>query len=278
MQVLFSPAKLNLFLEVVSRRDDGYHDIETIFARISLYDVIYADLQPGRGDVFIEMTGGPNIPLNKNLCYRIAKLYLQLAGISHIDVSIQIHKYIPAGAGLGGGSGNAATILKWLNTYFRKFDDQELRNIAKQVGCDVPFFLLEKPWAVGKGRGELLKSLNNFPKAKFIVVFPGIEIPTGKIYSGLKLTYQPVSVKISTSIENFEDFCFNRLLEVVERFYPQVKEMRHLLSRTAGCKFFLTGSGGALFAPYKDEDKVNWESLLCLVKDKGWHLWCVESV
>ncbi len=278
MRVLFSPAKLNLFLEVKSKRSDGFHNIETLFVKIGLYDLIYMQITDGNGKICVSMEGGLKIQQEDNLCYLAVKSYLSYAGITDKNVYIKVKKHIPVGAGLGGGSSNAATVLKELNSEFRCFNEDKLRQIGLELGSDVPFFLLDNSWAIGRGRGEILSPINFTKKIKFLLIYPNIEISTRLIYSALKLTYEPVSVKISISAEDIAEICFNRLFDIVGQCYPYMKEIWERLCFAADYQFFLTGSGSSFFAPYERDEQINWKQLIKLVVAEQWHLWCVESV
>ena len=153
---LVSPAKLNLFLKVINKRPDGYHNIQTLFERIDLCDEIR--LFPIATDEIIVSSDCLHIPLDqRNLAYKAADLLRTSQGIKQ-GIKIEIDKHIPVGAGLGGGSSNAAAVLCGLNTLFRlKLDRKTLLSYANRLGSDVAFFILNKRFAIGTGRGGDLK-------------------------------------------------------------------------------------------------------------------------
>lgn len=149
---LTSPAKINLFLEILGKRNDGYHDIVTVFEKIDLCDRI----RLSESDSGIALTSNlKELPLDKNnLVYRASSLLKNTYGVSK-GVNIHIEKKIPVAAGLGGGSSNAAITLKGLNRLWKlDLTDRELYDIGKKIGADVPFFIFNHSFAVGSGRGD----------------------------------------------------------------------------------------------------------------------------
>jgi len=181
---LLSPAKVNLFLNILSKRKDGYHEIETLFERISLADEI--TLLPAKSRIKI-LSDSPKIPKGaKNLAYRAAKLLKERCHLKR-GVIIRIHKRIPIAAGLGGGSSNAATTLLGLNQLWNlKLSKKELAKLGASLGSDVPFFLSGVKFALGRGRGEILKKVQA-PRLKIwhCLVKPPFGISTKKAYANL---------------------------------------------------------------------------------------------
>ncbi len=192
---LSSPAKINLFLNVLFKRKDGYHEIKTLFERISLSDELI--LVPSRSGIKIisdskKLPKGPN-----NIAYRAAKFLKDRFGIKK-GIVIKIRKRIPIAAGLGGGSSNAASVLLGLNRLWRlRLSKKELLSVGAKLGSDVPFFILETPFAVGRGRGEILRKIQ--PPGKKIwhcLVKPSFSIATKAAYNNLekiRLAPPPVS-------------------------------------------------------------------------------------
>ena len=183
---LFSPAKINLFLNVLCRRADGYHELETLFERISLGDVIFLKLIPSGIRLQTNSTNIPQGP--KNLVWRAATLLQNRYGVKK-GVAIRLQKKIPVAAGLGGGSSNAATVLLGLNRLWKlKLSQKELLGLAAELGSDVPFFVLDTPLALGSGRGEILRKIRP-PKTPIwhCLVKPAFGISTKEAYGGLSL-------------------------------------------------------------------------------------------
>jgi len=188
---LKAPAKINLFLEVTGKRVDGYHDLATLFAKISLFDEVSIKkvLRPG---ISLKVVNKADFDLSKtedNIAYKAALKFFEAFRIKPA-VEIKLLKRIPVGAGLGGGSSDAAAVLKALGRLYglnieRNF--KKLHNLALNLGSDVPFFLTEGTFAAGTGRGEILKPLKVRGRLPFIVlVYPGAPVYTGPVYRALK--------------------------------------------------------------------------------------------
>lgn len=195
---LRSPAKLNLFLKVLNKREDGYHNLITIFERIDLFDKIFLKLNKN-GNIRI-FCNNPDVPRGpKNLVYKAAQYLRQKFSISH-GVDIKIQKNIPVAAGLGGGSSNAATVLLGLNRLWKlHLKPSELLFIAKTIGSDVAFFLHDFPWALGTQRGDDIKKLNIRTKLWHVLVVPRVKIYSRDVYAGLKRRF---SVKLQKRVTN----------------------------------------------------------------------------
>ena len=183
---LQAPAKINLFLKVLHKRLDGFHEIETIFERIDLCDDIL--IKSNNTGVIKIQCNHPQVPVGpKNLAYKVASLIQKDFRIKK-GVDIHIHKRIPVAAGLAGGSTNAATVLLGLNRLWQlKLSQKDLVVYAKKIGSDVAFFLYDYSWGLGTGRGEKIKPLDVSTKLWHVIVVPSIKIYSGKVYEGLKL-------------------------------------------------------------------------------------------
>ena len=180
-----SPCKVNLILNILGKRADGFHELETVMHPVNLFD----EMQFERVASSLQLTcSNPTLPTDAgNLVYRAATLFFQKAEIRD-GVRIHLEKKIPLAAGLGGGSGNAATTLLGLNELFGKpLPPQALEDLAASLGSDIPFFLQSKP-ALGTGRGEKIESLDDFRAmagAAFVLVHPGFGISTPWAYQNL---------------------------------------------------------------------------------------------
>lgn len=269
--VLSSPAKLNLFLDVLGRRPDGYHELLTVFERISLSDTIRLTRIPSSR--IIVSSSSKDIPLDRNnIAYRAAELVLKSKGIKK-GVKIDIEKRIPVGAGMGGGSSNAATVLKGLNRFFKLgFKQPELMEMANQLGSDVAFFVSGRRFAVGMGRGEVL-SYPDLPlnlRIWHVLFVPFHKILTKDVYEGfdraqkkalkqgkrgriLKLTKkeQDVNILLSylsrTNVSSLNKKIFNRLSGTVIESYSFVSELKSDLSKLGLHSVHMSGSGPTLF-------------------------------
>ncbi len=262
-----SPAKINIGLRVLSKRKDGFHNIETIFYPVKLFDTISVKIRETEGstDVVTVNTSGTNkISRKKNICYKAAINYLKAFRTEvHYWIDINIKKVIPIGAGLGGGSSDAASMLKILDRHFRKRKqtlstkakhNAKLKKLALSLGSDVPFFLASKP-AYAAGRGERLKLLPYFKlNGKILIVNPGINVSTSWAYKTLRIKTEK-SAKLS-GVKKFstEDIRLmtNDFERVIFRKYPVIENIKYDMM-ALGAKFALmSGSGSTvygIFAP-----------------------------
>lgn len=182
-----APAKVNLFLRILDKRADGFHEVETLFQAVSLSDEVRVTLgQVAGAPVGIELhVDGPDLgPAEANLAYRAAEAFLTLSGLSEA-VRIDLVKRIPAGAGLGGGSSDAAAVLKCLAALTGHADADSLRAVAADLGSDVPFFLGSSALARGRGRGEVLTEVAPLPEASLVLALPDVHVATGGAYAAL---------------------------------------------------------------------------------------------
>ena len=251
-------AKLNLFLEVVRRRDDGFHDIETVFQPVTLHDVVRIERRP-RG---IELTGDdPGIPWDEsNLCWKAAAMILGRSPSTR-GVSIEVRKRIPSGAGLGGGSSDAAGVLAGINElYGLGMDTRHLMETALGIGSDVPFFLFGSP-AVGRGRGEILERIGGLGRGTFLVVKPDISVSTEWAYGlgNLILTRSGGGNKLKRllgGLKVFPDIALetsNSFQGVVAGEYPEIGRLLSLMERAGARLSSMSGSGSACFALFEDD-------------------------
>lgn len=261
--VIHSFAKINLFLEVLNKRPDNYHNLNTLFERISLCDKI---IIKNRKDKLIKITcGSPGVPPDEsNLCFKAARLLQDEFGIAK-GLDIEISKRIPVAAGLGGGSSNAASVLLGLNRLWRlDLTKARLAKLASRIGSDVPFFVYGSPFAEGRERGEKVRVLNKLGKVKLwhVLVVPKVHVSTPLIYrkfDELKkgragLTKPASNVKILTSILvrkhpiSKPGLLFNSLEQVTLKLYPEVGRLKERLSAIGLDNVRMSGSGSALFA------------------------------
>ena len=254
---LLAPAKLNLFLHITGRRPDGYHELQSVFVLIDLCDTISLSL---RQDGIISRHGDIVGDANRDLCVRAAQLLKQETGC-HLGVDITVTKRIPAGAGLGGGSSDAATTLMGLNKLWQlNLTREQLMNLAPKLGADVPFFLLgTNAWV--EGIGEKLTPIN-VPTLIFAVIWPSTNQPTGEIFSHPALTRNTKYVKMSIldaaqSTGDWMRLGHNDLEPIVKIVNPEVNVLLTTLPQ-----FRLTGSGSAAFAQMqKDQADRVFENL-----------------
>lgn len=239
-----APAKLNLFLHVVGRRDDGYHLLQTAFTFIDRCDYLSF---AARADGQITRVEGPvSIAVDVDLCVRAARLLQEKTGCLS-GVSISLEKHLPWGAGLGGGSSDAATTLIVLNRLWQlDLSRDELREIALALGADVPVFIFGRS-AFAEGVGEELTAVD-VPKAWYVVLTPPVHVPTKEIFADPELTRDSIPIKI----QDFSPATFRNDLEsAAKRRFPEIGYYLQWLGNHAPAR--MTGSGGAVFAAFPDE-------------------------
>jgi len=211
-----SPAKINLFLHVVGKRPDGYHELQTVFQFLDYGDDLFFDL---RNDGVVERQYDLGFSEDSDLCLRAAALLKPFAALS-CGVSIDLTKRLPIGGGLGGGSSNAATVLLALNQLWNiGFEKERLAELGLQLGADVPVFVMgQAAWA--EGVGEQLSPLNLAEKW-YLVVNPQINVSTVQVFSNKRLTTAP-KIKRMRALEKGIDSTFgeNQVDLVGQFFYP----------------------------------------------------------
>ena len=254
---LKAPAKVNLFLEILGKRDDGFHEIETIMQEIDLADSLqFEETQEG---VTLECNN-KNIPANQdNLVCKAANLILEECGIKK-GVLINLEKNIPVGAGLGGGSSDAATTLKALNSLWKVgLNNEELMGFAAKLGSDIPFFINGKT-ALCRGRGELITPVEVRNRMDYIILFPRVHISTETIYKNLKIDLTKKRKDVSffldalkySEVAGISKLLFNRLEEIIFATYPDLLQVKSTLESFGFCGLSISGSGSAFFGLCND--------------------------
>lgn len=247
-------AKINLGLQVLNKRQDGFHNINSIFAPINLYDEITIN----ESDSFKLISNKDfGISNDENLVIKAAKKFNQAIG-SSISYEIRLLKNIPMQAGLGGGSSDGATVLKMLNEMNGSpFTNEKLSEIALELGSDVPFFIHNRI-AKACSRGEVLEFLNIKMNYDVLVVFPNLSISTRDAYSELKRTCEPVEEidfkkalldrDFSILINDFEALAIKK--------YPIIKEIKNTLIKSGSFFAMMSGSGSAVYGLFEDEQEM----------------------
>ncbi len=255
---VLSPAKINLILKILGKRADGYHELYTLMQPVSLFDKISIETDDGDG-IFLECPNS-NIPSDSsNLAFRAASLFLKKTDIKS-SISIKIEKSIPVGAGLGGGSSNAATVLISLNTLLKAgLGDEELKDMAAEIGSDVPFFIM-KSAAIGTGRGEVLRGLK-VPSLYYVLINPGFSVSTRWVYDNLDLTNRPEnnilfhSDRLFESAKTLVDNLTNDLEAVTMRKFPEIMRLKGLLLESGAMGALMSGSGPTVFGLFTEEER-----------------------
>ncbi len=277
---LESPAKVNLRLEILGRRQDGYHEIKTIFQQISLSDHLRFTLLRGRG-IHIR-SSRPDLPVGKsNLVYKATQLILEKSDYRG-RVEIEIDKRIPIGAGLGGGSSNAATALKALNQLLGlNLSQRELTRLGVEIGADVPFFFL-KGAAIGTGIGEKLRRIE-LPRFWFVLINPCFEVSAGWAYQNYVLTKRRFHYNIQEFLKTpgkISSILWNDLEEVVSKEYPQIEFMKTVLISAGALGALMTGSGPTVFGVFREEGGAAeaQKKIKRMVREKGWFVLTAHSI
>ena len=259
-----SPAKLNLALRILRKRNDGYHELYTLFHRISLGDTL--QLQKKREGIRL-FCPHPEVPKRNNLIIRAFQL-LKKEHPFKGGVKVRLVKRIPVGGGLGGGSSNAAAFLLGMNRLFRLgLKSKDLFRIGIKLGSDVPFFLSGLHHAIGRGRGERLQSFRFRKRLWFVLLSSGRGLSTRKVYQNLRLaTPVPSLTRISRDVnmgsaylekgdpEQAARFLVNDLAQSAERMRPSLRKTRLSLSSMQLGTCHMSGSGPTLyfvFSSYK---------------------------
>ena len=252
--VVFPGAKINLGLEVLRKRPDGFHDIRSILYPIPLHDVLEVIVDPAvpAGELRMERSG-LCIPGNAqdDLC---AKAVRAFSGADPLPgLRAHLHKVIPIGAGLGGGSSDAAAMLRSLGALFpERHTEGSLFAIATGLGSDVPFFLMDGP-CLATGRGELLSPVPYHLRGKWLLLAnPGIHIPTPSVYANT--TPEPVEIDLERALaEGNWQAIRNRMEEYVFSTYPAVAALHGLVSEQGALFSAMSGSGSSVFGLFDHE-------------------------
>ncbi|MEW6101976.1 MAG: 4-(cytidine 5'-diphospho)-2-C-methyl-D-erythritol kinase [Candidatus Omnitrophota bacterium] len=291
---LNSPAKVNLFLKVLNKRSDNYHNIKTIFERISLFDTISLEATPGKR-IKINCKD-PQVPKNSsNLCFRAAAILQERFGVKS-GVEIAIIKRIPVGAGLGGGSSNAACVLAGLNKLWKlRIPVNKLAKIAASIGADVPFFVYNSSFALGEARGDRITPFKNPRNLRLwhILVVPRIKVLTPFIYKEwdkrlknkkLRLTMPGSNVKIFRLALNRKDpslikeALFNSLEAVTVKLHPEVGLIKKELALLGLKTILMSGSGPAVFGVVSSGKEAATVKRILAKKRKSWRIFTAKTV
>ncbi len=240
-----SPCKINLFLHINGRRPDGYHELQTLFQILDYGDTLHFK----DSDYLSVAPLLPGVPEYDNLVHKAATALQQATGCTQ-GAMIQVDKHLPMGGGLGGGSSNAATALIGLNKLWQTgLNEDQLAAIGLSLGADVPVFVRGRT-AWGEGVGEQLTTIE-MPEIWYLVVQPGCQVNTGKIFSNKGLTRDTPKLKIAPALEGEATTLRNDCEDVVRKEYPEVGQALNWLGQFGRAK--LTGTGACIFAPFQEE-------------------------
>lgn len=255
--IIFPNCKINLGLRILQKRTDGFHNIETVFYPLPFYDVL--ELVHSQTGTALHTSGiSIDTASADNLCLKAYELLRKdFPAISSVE--IHLHKNIPSGAGLGGGSADAAFMLQLLNLFFRlEIDKQQLMHYALQLGSDCPFFIINTP-CVGTGRGEQLTPLVlDLSSYQFVLVNPGIHVSTGQAFSGIipvdggksvhEIIQQPINTWKDELVNDFEAGIFQQ--------YPVIGEIKEQLYHKGAVYASMSGTGSTVYGIFPQQKSV----------------------
>jgi 4-diphosphocytidyl-2-C-methyl-D-erythritol kinase len=247
------PAKVNLWLEVIRKRDDGYHELSSLMLPIGIYD--WLELESHDGDGISLQCDDPAVPCDaSNLAWRAAEAFFDTIG-SESGMHIRISKNIPVAAGLGGGSADAAAVLLALNQMFEGcLPMSQLGSVAQKLGADVPFFLYQNP-ALARGIGSDLFQVNGLPDYPLVLVKPPLTVSTRWVYQSLRLTRGESRIKLQTFLAHPWRLCEvmeNDLESVTLTSYPVLGEIKEWLLQNDALGALMSGSGPTVFGVYRE--------------------------
>ncbi len=276
---LLSPAKINLFLHVTGKRADGYHELISLMCPVSLYDTLTLSFSGTGLRVFCSHPGVPDD--ETNLVYRAADLFFRESGIRH-PLSISIDKHIPVGAGLGGGSSNAAAVLTALNRrHGEPFTTDRLMEMGLTLGADVPFFVYRRP-ALATGIGENLACCGRIIPYSVLLIGFDFSVSTARIYKNLNLGLTKCrkihkSLLLKAQTWDAVDCLCNDLETVTSAWRPEIETAKQALMDQGAAGALMSGSGPTVFGLFPDETRARKaESALSTVK--GWRPFRVEML
>ncbi|MGC9313235.1 MAG: 4-(cytidine 5'-diphospho)-2-C-methyl-D-erythritol kinase [Sediminispirochaetaceae bacterium] len=281
---MYAPAKINLHLDVLDRRDDGFHGLRSIFGMINLYDRLEIELSEGNE---CSIQGFEGIEPEKNLIWQAHRLYTRETGVS-VGCRVNCTKAIPERAGLGGGSSDCAAMLRALEILRcsgkeEPADKEMLRTLAARLGSDVPFFL-NGPAAYAEGRGELLQEISPVHEFPLILVKPQFDISTADAFRWLdqsgsreKNSLTKREILEAYAEENPERWPFyNSFTPVLIERYPQLKELLESLKSAGAAYCNVSGSGSSLYGLFNTEDFA--KKTLITLKQRGLKVWKLKML
>jgi 4-diphosphocytidyl-2-C-methyl-D-erythritol kinase len=249
-------AKVNLFLRILSREASGYHQLETLFQRIALADTV--SVTAGAARRSLDCSGADTGPVEKNLAWRAAVAYAEAAG-GPATFAIEIEKRIPVAAGLGGGSADAAAVLRALNALSTKpLDDKTLAAIAFSLGADVPYLLSTHALAIGAGRGERLVPLPPLPSREVLLAVPPFGVSSADAFAwyaeqkGARRPGTRATLAVGRALEwkTIAALAANDLEEVVAEHHPEIGALRDALRRDGAMIAQMSGAGSTIFGVF----------------------------
>jgi 4-diphosphocytidyl-2-C-methyl-D-erythritol kinase len=267
--ILKASAKINLGLKIIKKRDDGFHNLETIFYPLQLHDVISININRSKrntNSVLIK-SNSKIIPTDRtNICFKVIVSFFKIFSVRDFFViNVFINKNIPVGGGLGGGSSDAAAILKYLIKYFNVNINErkpDIMNVALMVGSDVPFFLIQRP-CFAQSRGEIITRLDDFSldNYKILLVNPNLHVSTKWAFESLEMQHGMKNESKIREVHKFDsstkDMLQNDFEKIVFEKYPELKKIKNELIDFGAEFSSMSGSGATMYGLFnKDDDKI----------------------
>ena len=265
----FVNAKINIGLQIVRKREDGYHDLQTLFYPVGIYagtpanetefcDIleICANETPEEGFRFECMGRKVDCAPEKNLVYRAAMLFAEETGVDLSTIKVVLDKHLPDGAGLGGGSADASFLLRMLARRFREGEDLPLYDWAARLGADCPFFILNRP-AYAEGIGERLEASSlDLSGFWLVIVKPDVYVSTREAFSGVKPRPSDFDLRFlpQTPIEEWRHKVKNDFEDSIFPLHPEIKEVKERLYGRGALYASMTGSGSALYGIFRERE------------------------
>lgn len=259
----FPPAKLNLFLDIVSKREDGYHNIESVMQAISVFDSLELSFEKEAGR---RLDSNLSFPENqKNLCWKAADAFWNALGMKQEAMQISLQKGIPMGAGMGGGSSDAASTLMMLNRHYgNPLSMEELSSLAAGIGADVPFFLLGGT-AKAEGIGDKLQGIVCPIKLYYVVCKPELSLSTAEMYKRIDESDRGRSGNFPQFVHAVEEGNFSQIAlslynvfeEAAFELAPEIRDMKESLLSFGAANALMTGSGSAVFGLFDSRESAD---------------------
>lgn len=271
-------------MSVLDKRPDGYHELLTLFERVDLADEVHVE-RAGQVGGLEFLCDAPGVPSNAtNLAVRAVALYREASGWRE-GLRIRLEKKIPAGGGLGGGSSDAAAVLRAMQRLSgNALSPERLMECARSLGADVPFFAADVPWALGRERGDKIEPAAVAACLWHLLVTPDFPVPTKEVYRAFKLTGpHPDATLLFRALEQrkispIRDLLFNALEPTVEQLYPEMRRVKTELEEIAGLsRSMVSGSGSSVFALCESREEA--ESAAAKVKERrpSWRVHAVRT-
>lgn len=280
--ILKAPAKINIGLRIINKREDGFHNLETIFYPVSLCDEISIKISLSKRNTnsVIINSGNKVVPQGRNnICFKMIEAFFVAFNIKeYYTIELSIDKKIPVGGGLGGGSSDAAAVLKYLVRYFDiniTEKREEILNTALKVGSDVPFFLILKP-CFARSRGEIISRLEKFDLSgyKILLVNPNLHISTKWAFENLGMQYGVLNASSLKDVKEFSPgnlhLLKNDFESVVFSKYTELEKIKNELYESGAVYSSLSGSGATMFGIFNNSDLSSVQEAYNSFKNKNY--------